>query len=830
MVVKCDNKAPVLLDSIAFKRDNMFSPQEVVYLFYDHEGVDRVMTCLNPGEDYTESLNADGISFDRYLARCNPQIQAYDNSGNVTEVSGIPTNVLVSDILEYGTDFIIDEYYYDTSSGGAAELKPVEQGKYYSEVYVMPKAVEGGKSFTTPVTEPIRVNSESSVFFTLTDENGSKMIYRYTPPIDTTPPKVYGVQNNSGDAAMKIVYDITVSDKRSGISEVYVELNDEGTLVKTLEPEAVGDTYTTYKYTANDAREYKVVAKDKAGNRQEFTLRSNSYIVGGLELVVTRDHSSDTGIIKTNSNVKVSIKAKDGRRIYTYIPDGQQMSASDYSLSGNTVVFRNNGTLKAICNDELGNKVEQLLNVANIDKTAPKVTSEVKYNEDKSSADIYFTALGEDKGKTGEVFLLYEEGKMIDSGFNDADIAAFKEEFNHYKENPDEWVMTDRFKELFDLIYKQDISNPNTFVSVSKNGLYSYYAADKAGNISLFNVNVDGLDNTAPLFKGIGWSFDTPDKDKFGAWKKNTGAAPLDDNGNVKSDSPVTISESAAGAMTNKQVELTITADEPIRISGSSFAEFSSTVKKNISINALYDISIEDKAGNISTRLVDVSNILKRDLYIEYEGGDLLFIEGVSEGVLTDQFKEDISKFSVYVYDEKNEKKVLDSSEYTAYVDYNGLDKPENRVFDSSRSYSITYTAIDKAGNKVSAERRIILAGKNDTLVSVNGIYPNASGQICVNMNGESELPLKINLNNYHGSISQVKLMKGQYNGAKMKAAHAVAYSAGDELKKGTCYELKSANDKDIYDLTVKDTGWYTIAVRTLYQDIFVIWVYIGGN
>lgn len=173
---------------------------------------------------------------------------------------------------------------------------------------------------------------------------------------------------------------------------------------------------------------------------------------------------------------------------------------------------------------------------------------------------------------------------------------------------------------------------------------------------------------------------------------------------------------------------------------------------------------------------------------------------------------------------------MLDSSEYTAYVDYNGLDKPENRVFDSSRSYSITYTAIDKAGNKVSAERRIILAGKNDTLVSVNGIYPNASGQICVNMNGESELPLKINLNNYHGSISQVKLMKGQYNGAKMKAAHAVAYSAGDELKKGTCYELKSANDKDIYDLTVKDTGWYTIAVRTLYQDIFVIWVYIGGN
>ena len=166
-------------------------------------------------------------------------------------------------------------------------------------------------------------------------------------------------------------------------------------------------------------------------------------------------------------------------------------------------------------------------------------------------------------------------------------------------------------------------------------------------------------------------------------------------------------------------------------------------------------------------------------------------------------------KFKVYKYDGSGAKVYLDADEYTSEIDYGGLniDDINENEFDRNSPYTIKYTAWDKAGNKVERTKKVTLCDEDDIMVMINGKLPDTSGYIYVEGNSANA-----EIMNYK-SIAAVKLAKGQYNGAQMKT-------------KGTSI----APTDGVYKLNFDTTGWYTLSVRTLYQDIFVVRIYVSNS
>jgi len=234
---------------------------------------------------------------------------------------------------------------------------------------------------------------------------------------------------------------------------------------------------------------------------------------------------------------------------------------------------------------------------------------------------------------------------------------------------------------------------------------------------------------------------------------------------------------------------------------------YSRTVSHRFDKNGIYDFVVEDESGNRTHKTVNVSNILKRDLFIEFGSNEIV--------VFRDQAGEfdwkTLDEHSVYTYNGNGEKvNLTQGSDCESAIDYGGFnpDDVNANVFDRNRPYILTYKAGDIAGNTVQRTRQLILADNTDTFVMVNGEVPNAAS--CV-YTGDSEL--KISIANY-GSKAVVKAVKGQLNGAQMKRAVG---------------EL-TISDEGFYrfDTTATGEGWYTIGVRTLFQDIYVVWVYVG--
>jgi len=785
IILNTDNSPPVLLEAAHMRRADIYTPISVIYMFYDRYGIISVST--DSGSGFEENYSVNGIAISTYYNNIVPVIKAVDLNGNITEYYDESiTDITVSHSLIEGRDYEIE--IRDPNMAIA------EYGKYYSAVYVSPVSVEGGKYFETSSDCPMYVDTEDEMIIELIDENGEKVIHRLKPPVDVSAPKIGAYQNNSGEYVEELKYTITVSDMRSGISRVYVR--DENGQTAELLPIDTDNVNSYYEYVTQNTSDVAVVAVDNVGNESEYILSSNSGIVGPLEVYANQ---SVTGI--TNKNVIMSVYSADGRRIYTHIPEQPDgyLQPGEYVQSGNDIAFTKNGNLLVECVDDMSNTVKKLLSVSNIDKTPAVVTGTVSEiikddgNVSKSSARVTFTADGNDN-RMGAVYLLYIER----NGGEDVDVSGLKAKWEEYMQDPQSFVMTDEFKEVFDKLYKLDIHDPNTYVDVTSNGKHTFYLIDSAGNGCTATVSITILDETAPGVEKITWSFDS----------SAFFASPVYVSG--ESDvlpEDVVISKETTGFMTNNPVTVTFAANEPVRIFGSGSGAYSRTVSHRFDKNGIYDFVVEDESGNRTHKTVNVSNILKRDLFIEFGSNEIV--------VFRDQAGEfdwkTLDEHSVYTYNGNGEKvNLTQGSDCESAIDYGGFnpDDVNANVFDRNRPYILTYKAGDIAGNTVQRTRQLILADNTDTFVMVNGEVPNAAS--CV-YTGDSEL--KISIANY-GSKAVVKAVKGQLNGAQMKRAVG---------------EL-TISDEGFYrfDTTATGEGWYTIGVRTLFQDIYVVWVYVG--
>ncbi len=788
IVIRTDNTAPVLLDKLEMRRPDKFSPVSVMYLFYDRYGIASVRT--DNGDGFVDTFAANGISYARYISNGKPVLEVTDKNGNTLITDGITVDDIVkSDSLIEGRDYkieVLDE-----------NRNPVEEGKYYSSVYARVVPIEGGKHFVTSASESMLINSEEDVIFELVDDNGQKVLNKFAPPVDVSAPNIIAVQDNSGEFVAELHYSISVSERRSGIAKVYIVGGGENGEDIELEKVNSDSLYSHYTFVAHSSDDFVVVAVDNTGNISEATLSSNSLIVGPLEVEMKQ---SITGI--TNKNVTIALSSKDGRRIYTHIPDTDAdgyLSPADYIVSGNEITFLKNGTVAAECTDEAGNREMRILTVSNIDKEPPLVTGTVEdvIREDgtvsPTTARIRFKAQGEDD-RPMAVILLYVE-KKPGEGDGELTINELKRQWNEYKKNPEQYIMTDEFKELFDKLFKLDITDEMTYAEVTENGIHTFYVMDTAGNIGEVLVEVTSIDDIRPEILGINWGFNA--SPGLSEAKEISGSAEA-------SLSKVEISKAKTGYLTNSKVEVALTVDEPVRIFGSNSGIYSTMVKNMFTKNGIYSFAIEDEAGNISEKTIDVSNIDKKELFIEYDGGEIILFEGQEA-----DFKPDtVKNFRVYTYGTAGEKVYLDAAEYEAVTDYGGLnvDSIKDNAYDIRNPYIITYKAGDNAGNRAERTRRVILAGNTDTVVLVNGNLPNSAS--CVYTEKDK---LDITVANYDKK-AVVKVAPGQLNAAQMK------HKSG---------ELTIGED-GLYHFTPEAAGWYTIGVRTLYQDIFVVWVCVS--
>lgn len=781
IVLKTENTPPRLISSITTLRTDSYAPIRSIHIFYDRWGIADVDEYS--GGSYKQKTNVNGIVYVNHTANTTYALRARDNNGNIMQTDDITIDdIKHADSLVRGVDYDIDVLDPDKN--------PAEEGKYYKEVYAKPVRLEGGKEFSTNTTDYMYINSESDVVFELVDTSGAKVLCTFEPPVDTTAPHIYALQNNSGEYVTSIKYSVYVSDTRSGIEKVVGKKADSDEEPTELTLSSTEGDYNVYTFTTDNADEYEFTAYDNAGNISSVTISSNSIIVGPLEIEVKQNI---TGY--TNKNVVMTLSAADGRRIYTHIPESENdsyLSPADYIVSGNNIVFTKNGSVLAECTDEAGNRVSKLLTVTNIDKTPPSAHAVVENVTDEygeinpAVMRVRFEADGDDYQKPSKVFLIYY-------GNNEEDSDKLNQQWDSFmKDKTHKSVWTKGFEQLFANIYVHDITDLLTYVDVTENGPHHFYLTDEAGNISIVDADITQIDDVSPEIETIGYNF------SFNRY--------FEDKKDVNELAPAgTTDLSIKTPLTNENVTVELKANEPVRLFGSDSDVYSDTISKVFDRNGLYELVIEDKAGNTTERRVNVSNIDKKDIYIEYEGGDIVLFEGQEESFDADA----LNTFSVYMYDVNGNKVTLTpDKDYKSTIDYGGLDinNISNNVFDRTKPYTITYTAADEAGNKAVRTRRVILASNTDTVVMVNGEMPNASS--CIYTSGDK---LSIDVHNYSGK-AVVKAAKGQYNAAKMKQR------AGIELGKSS---------DGTYEFKPDAPGWYTVGVRTMFQDIFTVWVYV---
>lgn len=788
IAVQYDTKGPILVDATEMLRHDSYDPGKVIYLFYDRREVAKIFEEID-GE-YVEQISNNGIYYAQYLENTEPTVVAMDCDGNYSDnISGpVIDDVVVSKTLVEGVDFRLAA----TDEAGNA----LEEGLYYRTVLAEIQAIEGGKSFTAEPEGVVTITSESPVIFKLTAENGNKTIYQYTPPVDCTAPAVSVVQNNSGSLVAQIIYTITATDARSGVAEVY--LPGAGADGEDIILEEEADRTGTYVFTTRNPDTFTLRVVDALGNVTEKQLSSNSAVVGELE-VETVYHNQGL----TNTGVRVSLQSTDGRRINSMIVSGT-VPAADYIVSNNDLYISSNGELEVLCADEIGNEATVYIVVTNIDKTAPVIETTVSAVEDAygiidvTKARVSFRAVSDGDDIPETVFLLRRTDKEITFTDNKVwdecggDLLVL---WQNYNAEPEKYKYDEDFLEICDALFRHDIYLDTTYADVTSNGKHTFYFVDSAGNTASATADVTIIDEVAPAVSEVKWKFSYLTGEQFDTLAPASGTV-------TETNGLYLVNKELAGYLTNQPVTITITTDEPVILYGSGSTTYSTTVCKVFTANGVYAFNLMDKAGNIRQVNVEVANILKRNIHIALTNPeDLVLIKGQE----ADYDPASLTGFTVYTYSGTERVTITPAK---SYIDYGGFD-PENiadNTFDRTSPYVIHYKVWDEAGNMAEMSKQVILCAKDDILVFVDGVLPDAAGNVYV-----TTAEASAEVRNYGDLPASVRLAKGQYNGAQMKTRGTVLAAVNGQ------YTLNFSEGE----------GWYTLYVRTLYQDLYVVRIYV---
>lgn len=298
--------------------------------------------------------------------------------------------------------------------------------------------------------------------------------------------------------------------------------------------------------------------------------------------------------------------------------------------------------------------------------------------------------------------------------------------------------------QTFPLYYDRSVPLVCSFTA---NGTYNVRFADQAGNVTIVPVTIAGIDRTAPEL------------------------TVAQDTAN---DASVTITANENCKVTADGTDYTMTANTPRTV---TFTQ-----------NGTFAITATDAAGNESFKTVRVGSIDNDPPSISFDNGTIYVTEGTTEAEL----KAELDK-GYTVWDN-----VTAKNDLTVTYDSSAVN------LTAARQYTVTYTVLDKAGNKTTANRFVRVIGANTVCVSIDGklILPDSTAVL---RPGEHTLTLQNSDQPY-----SIKARRGILSAGQMK------YLSGSSLH-------FDADGK----FTVSSTGYYTLLVTTQDRQTIRVLLYV---
>jgi len=500
--------------------------------------------------------------------------------------------------------------------------------------------------------------------------DGEGPVATFNPTTFSTPKKSTSVKVTVSDAKSKVV---TSSLKYLWSKKTTVKATEIKTSFKSGDkissPKNVTGKYYLYIY-AEDVLGNKKITKSK-----EINLDNTVPKVTSVKYSTTK---------KTNKEVTITVTANE-----------QIQTVSGWILSKDkkvlTKTYKTNGTEKITIKDIAGNSITQTIKVANIDKTAPKLTvsystteatkgnvvvtltsneeiKEVanwKISKDKKTIKRTYTKNTEETLKIYDIVGNKKEQKIKISNI-DKTIPKATVKYSKTTKTNQNVVVTVTANEVVQAIKGWSLSKDSKTLTktYTKNFEETIEVKDKVGNVTKKKVKITNIDKVAPTLK-------------------------------------VTYSTKE---LTSNSVKATITSNEQIRqIKGWSISKDGKILSKTYIKNTNENIQVYDIAGNETKVNIKIENIDKTaiDVEIEYSkteltnenvevtvkaNKELLNIEGwsISESKLelkktyTENKTEEILLKDIY----GNERKVT--------IEVNNIDKISPKLTVSQSEESIT--------------------------------------------------------------------------------------------------------------------------------------------
>ena len=599
----------------------------------------------------------------------------------------------------------------------------------------------------------ITITKAGTYTVTVTDKstNANETEFTFTVPdrIDTTPPTAT-VEVSATSLYEKTII-LTLEDKDNNNTPIRIQDesgNELDTVTLHAPADAERDGRNTYKYNVTDNGAIQFLFRDIAGNTGSTSATISGIDTEPPELTVrwspsdVKDAASPpTRPLNTNVTAHIdSSKAMQNLTVQAGNETTEHTLLADDTAASHTISGQNG-------------------DLVTITATPERVTVTFKENYNQT---LTFTASAPN-GKSTVVTLdgvtvidkvKPEVDQMVVKRY-DRKGAAVGDTAAAYQAvvalRPSESVTSANYgaTKVEDEQLKPVIYGPNAPLEITftRNGTYTVLLNDQAGNTTVVPVTIKGIDRTAPTL------------------------------------TVTTVEE-------NNQAKATVTVNEPCTVTwgenGTHSFGAAGSHEITFTQNGTFAITATDAAGNESFKTVRVGSIDNDPPSISFDNSTIYVTEGITEAEL----KAELDKGYT----------VWDKNDVTPTVSYDSSAVTLN----TAGQYAVTYTVLDKAGNKTTANRFVRVIGADTVCVSIDGklILPDSTAVL---RPGEHTLKLQNSDQPY-----SIKARRGILSAGQMK------YLSGSSLH-------FDADGK----FTVSSTGYYTLLVTTQDRQTIRVLLYV---
>ncbi len=691
-------------------------------------------------------------------------------------VSYVPIDVFNIDKTEIAEGEHYEVVYYYIDSNG--DYVQIEDDDYYKEVIACVELTSEGEWDKEIIVannlgsfEKVLTSYDDSFTFVLKDVAGNTVDVDVSfDRFDLEGPSIEYRLLETRKTNQPVDVEIRITDMLSEASDLIAYNSDGDELdvdyIRDINDDVTDTVTKVYQITAEESGIYSLTAYDIFGNASSY-----NFIVNNIDTTkpeITQRMATATE--PTTQNVGVKLYYSKPGVVISRIEaaNDSQLESGDIIVdyANSYIRFGNNGTVTVWFVDEYGNVGEDVVTVDNIYRTPPSLSAVTELSDDKLSVDISFVKNLDETRNLEDLYIIFGGIVPVETQFD--------EEGN---------ILSERVLNASEVKF-----------NLVENGTYTFYAYDGIGNVQTINVEVTGIDRTAPVITGISWSYVYIDAEGNEQTATYT-LTPNDEYG-------YSIGEDNYQA-TNQDITATVTTDSETKFVGSPDDEYSTTHSVIYTADGWFNFYLEKPNQLMDSYGLGLYLIDKEAPVIE-DVEDLIFFENPNAGT---PYSESLLTYKAY--DVRYEITTDLTSEVE--IDWGGFkykeDEFKNNVFDKNKPYTITYTVKDHVGNETVVKRNITLVGLFDTMLRVNGYYPDSSGRIEVLDN-----TVELTLENFAGT-AYARYESGIYTMAQMK-------------NRGT---VISPEENGSFKLEGLTEGWYTFYVQTDLMDYFCVSVFVYG-